>query len=777
MAIADDILGGDNSANTNPNKNLPGDNSAPTSTAAAAPVKEPTISIRSNPTAAVQADPIPTPDKVSLAKPAAPTPAQESAKPKETISLQTPAVTDHVEFSPGPAASVSSDTTSATDTKKKKTQALEDKSMDLLSEGLDHIKNMAEGGDPTIQAQFNSWLNKFSLSNASQRSALMMNLRSQPGFVPGSGEGTAAMLMMARGTNTTLADMMSKMSVQNVQFMMDANKLGIEKAIQVKTFLNEQETHELQNQISEISIQQGKLNLAGTEQINQANELKTLKDYGQYDKIAEILNSKYPGMNVSSASIRSADPATLNAMASQKDSIQALVDTGNAEAAKQQAIGYYSQFWQNEGFKSQEEAIAFANKLDFSAAAFKARSAFIESTSSEIRKYAVTKDSSAGKAAVVDYYKAIGRDPASVGATLTPEQVTEMRQFFDPKAPVVTDLTAEDKKQLGIDWEWYQQSKSAAGANTVGAIYNSFADAAKNAGAPFDADQERMVKSWINAKLTYGDIAANASAPNGYTIADKATLMPWDDPATSFYFTTWPKYDFTTPTPTQLDAGGQRYSSINSTNYGSYTAAEDKRLDDAYLAFLHDPNHDKNMTREQWYFNSKGGTVPIQTSKSTYSYTPSDPLSADKFTSEFKNATTDAISAKMKDSAFVNDAINYGVMQNITNPANLPTDNASWADLNTKSQGYIALNGVPYKVYKPNDANHVLNYVSDGITFVKGSAAERDMGGPASFTGTRVTDSDGKIWMLVLKGYAGKYGPGTLYRYDPVTGKHEIKQA
>lgn len=576
-----------------------------------------TTILRSNPLPQVQADPIPSPTpNVELAKPAVPAAQVEADKPaekKETISLQAPTVTERVEFSPPPSVTGDSGTSEISKKKTPKTQALEDKSMDLLSQGLDFIKNMAEGGDPTIQAQFNSWLNKFSLSNASERSALMMNLRSQPGYVAGSGEGTAALLMMSRGTNTTMADMMSKMSIANVQFMMDANKLGIEKAIQVKNFINEQETHELQNQISELSIKQGELGMKVTEQNLQNNELKTLQDFGQYDQIAQILNKKYPGLSVSAASIRSADPATLNAMTAQKDSIAALVETGNAsaEAAKQQAIGYYSQFWQNEGFKSQEEAIAFANKLDFTAAAFKARSSFIDSAATAVRNYAVQKDSSAGKAAVVDYYKAVGRDPSSVGASLTPEQVTEMRKFFDPTSPVVTDTTAEDKKQLGIDWEWYQQSKAAAGVNTVGAVYNSFAEAAKAAGTPFDADQEKYVKSWINQKLTYGDLSANTSAPNGYTINDKATQLPWDDPATSFYFTTWPKYDFSGEQPVILDAGGQRYSSLNGTNYGAYTAAEDKRLDNAYMAFLADPKHDKTMTRDQWYFASKGGTVDL----------------------------------------------------------------------------------------------------------------------------------------------------------------------
>lgn len=549
--------------------------------------------------------------------------------PPAKVNIQPAPAVDHVEFEP--PASITNDKPAepaAAPAKKSKTaKEVTAQTMDMMSEGLAHIKGMAEGGDPAIQAQFNSWLNKFATSSASSRSALMMNLRSQPGFVPGSGEGTAAMLMMARGTETTLAEMQSKMSIANLQFMADANKLGIEKAIQVKQFLNEQETHDLNNQINELSVAQGKLNLeqdaalgsqnleagAQTLELNRqkllAGELDTLKDYGQYDKIADILNKKYPGLAVSSATIRSADPVTLNAMAGQKNAIAALVEAGNAEGAKQQAIGYYSQFWQNEGFRSQEEAVAYANKLDFSAAAFTARSTYIESTSTAVRNYAVRNDSSAGKAAVVDYYKAIGRDPSSVGGALTVDQVNEMRKYLDPAAQSVTDLAAEDKKQLGIDWEWYQQKKGAAGANTVGAVYNSFAEAAKNAGTPFDADQEKMVKAWVNQKLTYGDLASDASAPNGYTISDKATLLPWDDPKTSFYFTTWPKYDFSGAAPQLMDAGGQRYSSVNSTNYGANTAAEDKRLDDAYLAYMHGPSYDPTMTREKWYFDSKGGTV------------------------------------------------------------------------------------------------------------------------------------------------------------------------
>lgn len=301
-----------------------------------------------------------------------------------------------------PTAVTTTEPAKAEGKKSKTAKEVSDQSMDLLSSGLDFIKNMAEGGDPTIQANFNSWLNKFATSNASARSALMMNLRSQPGFVAGSGEGTAAMLMMARGTNTTLADMVSKMEIANVQFMMDANKLGIDKAIEVRRFINDNETHDLQNQISELNIESSKQQILQNNQTLLKGELDTLKDYGQYDKIAEILNKKYPGLAVSSATIRSADPVTLNAMSGQKASIAALVESGNAEAAKEQAIGYYSQFWQNEGFKSQEEAIAYANKLDFSAAAFTARTKFIEASSTAVRNYAVSNNSSAGKAAVID---------------------------------------------------------------------------------------------------------------------------------------------------------------------------------------------------------------------------------------------------------------------------------------------------------------------------------------------------------------------------------------
>lgn len=503
-------------------------------------------------------------------------------------------------------------------TKSDKQVAIEDATLDMISDGLKTIKSMADGGDPTITAQFNSWINKFATSSASARSALMMNLRSDPGYVAGSGEGTAALLMLSRGTNTTMADMIQKMSVANVQFIMDANKLGIEKAIEVRKFFDEEEGRHLANQISELAVEAGKINIdqanfnLENSKVDAANkELSLMKDLGQYDKVAELLNKRYPGLNVSAASIRSADPATINAMTSQKESIKALVDSGNADAAKKQAIAYYSQFWQNEGFKSQEEAIAFANSLDFSPAAFKARTDYITNTSTAVRTYAVQKNTSAGKAAVAEYYKAIGRDPADVGAGLSVAQVNEMRKFFDPAAQPVSDLTAEDKSALGIDWEWYQQSKGASGARTVGTVYNSFAEAAKNAGTPFDAEQERYVKAWINDKMLYGGITVNPDSPNGFDISKDGTTMPWDNPQTSFYFTTWPKYDFSKEPPELLDAGGQRYTSTNSSNYGSYTAAEDKRLDDAYLAYLHDPRRDPAMTREKWYESSKGGTIDI----------------------------------------------------------------------------------------------------------------------------------------------------------------------
>ena len=646
MAIADEIY------DPNPKYTSPGLHKAAAEGGPQGVNTPVTTTIRSQVQPGMTADPIPAPSpEISLAKPPVPTAGVEADKPKtETISLQKPAVTEQVEFSP--PTSVATDTEKPKTTAKTKTQEVKDKSIDMLDGFLTTIKNMAEGGDPAVHAEFNSWLNKFSLSNASERSALMMNLRSQPGFVAGSGEGTAALLMMSRGTNTTMADMMSKMSIANIKFMQDANKLGIEKTIQINQFLNEQETHELNNKISELNIEQGKLNLRTSEANLEQTELETLKSFGQYDQIAQILNKKYPGLSVSAASIRSADPATINAMASQKDSIAALVESGQGDAAKLQAVSYYGQFWQNEGFKSQEEAIAFANKLDFSAAAFKARSAFIESASASVRNYAVRNDTTAGKAAVVEYYKAVGRDPSSVGATLTPEQVTEMRKFFDPAAPAVTDLTAEDKKQLGIDWEWYQQNKAAAGANTIGAVYTSFAEAAKSAGTPFDADQERMVKAWINSNML----------PGATTPTDGSPPLPWNDPSKSFYFTTWPKYDFSTETPTQLDEGGQRYSSLNGGNYGANTAAEDKRLDDAYLQFLHNPAHDKTMTRESWYFASKGGTVDI--SKTT----PPGPASTKEGVEEFdrlvatKAGFGDALQAETAMTPIKTDILRYASM-------------------------------------------------------------------------------------------------------------------
>jgi hypothetical protein len=714
---------------------------------------------------------------------------------------------------PAPTATAPKPATTKTSTAKTaKQQQTDDAAQDLLTQGMDFVKGMMEGGDPTVQRTFNKWLSDFAKTSAAQRASFMMNMRSQPGFVEGSGEGTAAMLMLARANGTDLANMMSKMSIENVRQMGEWNKYGIDKSIQIQNHLDQQVTNDLNNELLAISADTALLNMDVTRQnmeiaagdaamrtklneqailsgaqsltmnqqaidankaLAEQKEIDHLKSLGQYDKVAELLNKKYPGIHVDAAALRASDAVSTGAMNVRLQGIQDLIEQGDAEAAKAADVDFHRTFWKQMGFASPEEAVAFAEKKDYTKEAYTVRMEQADRAAVDMRKYAAQNDSALGRKSIEEYFRLTGANPEAIGKGLALEQVNEMRKFLDPKSEPLTSLVGEDMKALGVDWEWYQQRKRVSGANEVNTLFEQFAQV--NPALAQDPEMERMTKAWLMKQSLNQNIIPDPSAPGGFRVKEGAgAIAPWDDPETAHYFTTWPVANFNGDGTFNVEAtGGIPYSFLNGQNYGPYSAAEDKRLDDKYNAWLYDPKRDRAVTRDQWFYATKGGTVDFNKSNIPPSMVSSggvenrlDPAAREKFTFDFKNTPAATLQAKIGDNSFIENAIGMGAIQNLTNPASLPQDSAFWTGLNSTSQGIFAYNGTGYSV---GQNPRVLDTTYSGTALNPGKKQ--------SVKQVEVIDSSGTSWFLILSGSLDGNGPGTLHRHDPTTGGKAYKPA
>ena len=647
----------------------------------------------------------------------------------------------------------------------KETKA-DDAAADLLTQGMDYVKGMMEGDNPLVKREFNSWLSGFAKTSSMQRDSFMMQLRSQPGFVEGSGEGIAAMLMLARANGTDLSNMMSKMSIENVRQMGEWNKYGIDKALQIQNHLDQQVTNDINNELLAISAETARMNndtlklqqdgLAlqnqGAASTNFFNEVDKLKALGHYDKAAELLNKKYPGVHIDAAALRTSDIASTGAISIRADAIKDLIEQGDAAGAKASNIDFHRQFWKELGFASPEAAAAFAEKIDYTAEAYSARTEMATKATADMRTFAAQNDSALGKKAVEEYFRVTGADAAAIGKGLTLEQVNEMRA--NEKLPPLASLTGEDMKSLGVDWEWYQQRKRVSGANEVETMFEQFA--AVNPSLANDPEMERMTKAWLMKQSLNQNIIPDASAPGGFRMKEASgSVAPWDDPETSHYFTTWPAATFDDKGGFEvLGKGGIPYSFLNGQNYGPYSAAEDKRLDNAYNTWLYSKERDKSVTRDQWFYGTRGGTVsfnkanvPPGVSGTTTIPSRLDPAARESFLNDFKNTPATEVQSKMGDSDYVKNAVDMGATKNLTNMAALPADQKFWSEVQANNQGTIAINGTGYSV--PN--SKVLD------TTYKGHGTVKQV---------EVVDASGKRWYLILSGnlqYDGvSYGPGYL---------------
>ncbi len=258
-------------------------------------------------------------------------------------------------------------------------------------------------------------------------------------------------------------------------------------------------------------------------------------------------------------------------------------------------------------------------------------------------------------------------------------------------------------------------------------------------------------------------IIPDPSAPGGFRIKpDNGSIAPWDDPETSHWFTTWPVVSFNEDGTSKVEAAGNvPYSFLDGKNYGPYSAAEDKRLDDAYNTWLHNPSRDRAVTRDQWFYGTKGGTADFN--KTLVRVTP---ISREQFSFDFNNSPRKDVQSKIGDSAFIQDSIKMDAIQNLTNMAILPQDESFWSGVNTNNQGVIAINGTGYKV---GSTPQVIN------TTYKGTA--NNPNAKQTVKTVEITDASGKNWSLILSGSLDGHGSGVIYRFDPATGGNEYKQA
>ena len=602
---------------------------------------------------------------------------------------------------------------------------------------------MAGVDDPIFRQQANRVIEQLGLINQAQTDALRMQIAQDP-ELRGQGAGVALLAMMARDQNFKIDDVMAQLSEQSAQRVLDMQKYGFDMGLKINTLRRER----------------------GIE------DADALVAAGDFDGAAAILNKVFNadmpglGIKVDASTLQSRDPQALKEFESRMGVIARLAKTSpEAAAAAMETLLGDPRFksWFPEGV-SAKDLIASINSDNVIEGIQKA-----DTLGQAINQMAVAGRSyDAAQNAIEAYFSASGRDAVSEGRKLTIAQVNAIRtadklgEFHEENGELVDDaglpLDEEDYKDLAYRQE-YQTRMTKANE------------------APWQPLMDVLLKSNLGAKFTdpalfpngrnaLEDYVQSLYLTHSYTTDPETGLMvpnaqaplPWNDPALYHQFYSWPSAVFeagkVVGTP---DMGGDAYGdTLGDTKVVS--TPDDEALDAKWISYQRSGG---KLSAREWYFASAGGTLDparagasevipegVRTGTGTVTGTtgipnPTDPnytIEKTAFESTFNNLKAEELKTKLGGQAFLNQAIGYGMIENVTNPASVGT--MDWNQLATESGGYVAINGKPVHI----DGNAG---VFEGVTYV------------------HLTTSDGKQYVMVVDGATAGLPVGAVFPRGP----------
>lgn len=570
-----------------------------------------------------------------------------------------------------------------------------------LSEFQKLAKDWMAGGDnQAVRTAMNRALDMVGLQNQAQMDALKMQINQDP-TLRGQGAGIALLSSMARDQNFKVDDIIGQMSERNLERIVDLQKYGFDKGLQVDQ-------------------------LRYTRNQDLAN---TLIESGDYAGAAALLmknaESIAPGMglNITAESLKNRDPYEINRLNGMISLVKDLARTDPKAATSLLSSMISSnptlKSWLPEGITADQMISSFVTGSG-------AANAGAASTLGTAIRQSIADggDFLSVETRLTDLFKLQNRDATKEGSALSLERINEIRKEEGLEALTSKDdLDEIDFQDYGLKNEFYKL-EAKSNEEPWKPLYDmimSSPDAAKFLDPSLFPGGADAVKNFVIGYST-GLVSFDYDPETGTFVPSASEYsVPWEDPKLYPMFYHMPKAIFNPDGTVNGDysRGGTSFSETS-----PKTDAEAK-LQEQYAAYsqVQKTSGGSALSAPQWYFATAGGTKPVNLKNipadmltgtrsdpnsplniggpgSTTEVSTFDPI---KFKTDFGNLSGTALSTNMKDAAFVTNAVSSGAIQNITALNTITGSSSSYWNgiIGGSSNGWIAIKGKPFKIVPP----------------------------------------------------------------------------
>jgi len=526
----------------------------------------------------------------------------------------------------------------------KKVEPLKQISDDFITSSSKFFQDLQDPNipDPVKTAQMNELITSFGPKNQAATDSMLLQLKQQG--KEGSGSGNALLFNMARGSNSDFSNIAARMNTESALRIFDANKYGMEKGIQLRQQLNNEQKEKFSqdgllfaaaveagdfDEVSRIAAELGLQDL-DTRKLEAMSDLelanftaRSLTDLGFIPEGVRQF-SGITGIELDPGDIAVLDPAKQSLIENRQDAIAKMTDPEEIALAMEELAREFPEAF---GFSGDPDAAAnFVNNIDYTNVEGTANS---QKAATDFWQTEAVKSSpdiggviTVGKkyyesytdASIDSMYNNVEAKFATLDAEEQQAALEGMDQFG---VDSIDDIDTREEKEAFLSINQFNNKKKNVhaigeqmfidmGKNTYGTSMQSWFDGSDPLKTPIA--KEWIANVMIGGKWTkdeFGNILPDISA----------ITPPWEENSDQFNFFTWPRlYDENgNELPEGDQYSGKEFRSDldnDSVHNDSQSIGEDDALTRKFKQFQKD-DPDSGLTWLEWYDESKGGTSEI----------------------------------------------------------------------------------------------------------------------------------------------------------------------
>jgi hypothetical protein len=524
----------------------------------------------------------------------------------------------------------------------------------------------------------------------------------------------------------------------------------------------------------QLSVEQGKLALdaaqqtfndaktiADTQRTNIASDVSTLENAGNFQGAANLqtayMNAQYPGSGIviTAAGLQTTNSSAMAQFNSQMTAITSLAATNPDQAQALLAPLMTNPAW-SAFFPAGESAKDIINGIVQGNTAKNIST--VDSIQTEINTSAAAGQ---GFEQVAGYYPALfsasNQNAVQIGQSISSNSnglttINALRAAnglsaftAGPNGTILDDagvpLTSDDYATIAYQQDYSEKVNQANAQPWAAAekaivsgpgIQTMLSDSLYTGGM---SGLESVLQQYF---VNPANFTTNADGTINYNTSN--LQLPWNNPANYSQFYTFPTASFnsdgTVSNPASIDLGGDIYGS--EVNGQTITASpQEANLNNLYQAYVKSGNP-ANLTAQQWYFATAGGTMPVKASLldstfndsgtsttlntllkslsnpanvatnpggalTTPASTPTgtiDPVQQTALKNTFSALTPTAAASYLNTPANVTSLIQNQIVPVLNAPTSMPKTTAAWTTMVTAMNGYISVNGSIYQAQK-----------------------------------------------------------------------------